>query len=360
MKKESFGQTQAEEIRVQSVSLEEKKILKVNGQKVSAERMAVEANTETCPVRASTLIHEAAITAMSEEYPRSLSSQSGRIIFILFTSTIFLILGGILSKHNDAIIYQKQEFDSNCDIPSGQTFQSCSFGMTVEEDMSKPVYLYYHLTKVWQIHSDFVVSVSVNQIGGDADSTNACRPHHTGKDGKTLIPCGLQGQSFYNDKFNVAIEGKCSAQECLDDNDIAIAPEKKRFTNTEFDPNNFTRTTVAYEDHDGHKIRDSIEIPPLSDEHLQVWMRTAATNTFHKLHSKLQHDLHKGDVLQFNVEANFNTNVFGGKKSFAISTAGTLGGKHPIMQTLFFLFGSLGLIGIVMIVIVHSIVKKRF
>jgi LEM3 (ligand-effect modulator 3) family / CDC50 family len=65
-------------------------------------------------------------------------------------------------------------------------------------------------------------------------------------------------------------------------------------------------------------------IKGVTDEHFIVWMRTASMPDFRKLYGRINGNFAKGDVITFNVTANFETRSLKGSKSLVLSTAGEL------------------------------------
>ena len=82
-------------------------------------------------------------------------------------------------------------------------------------------------------------------------------------------------------------------------------------------------------------------IKGVTDEHFIVWMRTAGLPTFRKLYGKIDHDFDKGDVLNFEVIANYEVQSFGGSKALVITTMGEFGGKNPYLGVAYIVVGSL-------------------
>ena len=66
-------------------------------------------------------------------------------------------------------------------------------------------------------------------------------------------------------------------------------------------------------------------------EDLIVWMRTAALPTFRKLYGKIEMDLKANDTIIVNLQNNYNTYSFGGKKKLVLSTTTWIGGKNDFL-----------------------------
>ena len=65
-------------------------------------------------------------------------------------------------------------------------------------------------------------------------------------------------------------------------------------------------------------------------EDLIVWMRTAALPTFRKLYGKIEMDLKANDTIIVNLQNNYNTYSFGGKKKLVLSTTTRKLQSHPL------------------------------
>lgn len=89
------------------------------------------------------------------------------------------------------------------------------------------------------------------------------------------------------------------------------------------------------------------QISPLkgvTDEHFIVWMRTAMMPTFRKLYGVIHGDFNTGDVLTFNVTANYEVGSFSATKGLLVTTLGDFGGKNVVPGELFLTVGSFCLI----------------
>ena len=114
-----------------------------------------------------------------------------------------------------------------------------------------------------------------------------------------------------------------------------------------------TKTSVAYcySYPDDDKYQYLYETYPgiispidgVTDEHFIVWMRTAGLPNFRKLYGRIEADMKKGDVLNFNVTQNFDVSSFDGSKSIVISTVGEFGGKNPFLGIAYIVVGAISL-----------------
>ena len=88
------------------------------------------------------------------------------------------------------------------------------------------------------------------------------------------------------------------------------------------------------------------QISPLvgiTDEHFMVWMRTSALPTFRKLYGRIHRNFKKGDVITFQVDANFLVRSFNADKAIIITSEGQFGAKNPNLGIAYIVVGSLSL-----------------
>ena len=85
-------------------------------------------------------------------------------------------------------------------------------------------------------------------------------------------------------------------------------------------------------------------IDGVTDQHFMVWMRTAGLPSFRKLYGKINGNFNSGDVLTFNVIANFEVNSFNAGKGLTLSTLGEMGGKNPFLGIAYIVVGTISLL----------------
>ena len=81
----------------------------------------------------------------------------------------------------------------------------------------------------------------------------------------------------------------------------------------------------------------------VTDEHFIVWMRTASTPTFRKLYGKIDGDFSKGDVLTFNITANFQVNNIDASKALILTALDEFGNKNDGLGIVYLVTGSVSM-----------------
>uniref|UniRef100_A0A7S1W573 ALA-interacting subunit n=1 Tax=Neobodo designis TaxID=312471 RepID=A0A7S1W573_NEODS len=268
---------------------------------------------------------------------------------------------------------------------------------TVSEKMAAPVYMYYKLTNFYQNHRRFAKSRSVSQLAGNdpgKSSMSDCDPlldpgaatSQTGTpvtvDGQTTTygamkysPCGLVAWSLFNDTFGLVKytnngftaqvicngsrfdkataaplpgAGNCTKK------GITWESDADKFKTPEFGNTIWTANRAHYglaptptaDDfvRNGWYAGEALhEVPVVTDEDLQVWMRTAALPTFRKLYRVINVDLEPGDYAMV-IDEFFPVDSFGGSKSFALSTLSWLGGKNTFLAVAYIVVGAVSFV----------------
>mmetsp|Transcript_15539 Transcript_15539/g.17258 ORF Transcript_15539/g.17258 Transcript_15539/m.17258 type:complete len:333 (-) Transcript_15539:180-1178(-) len=274
---------------------------------------------------------------------------------------IFIILGSVLLVMSQNIVEISERYDkcvASSAIPTKsptETPPECRIPFTLEEDMDKPVFLYYKLNNFYQNHRRYVKSRDYQQLSGDhrtvGDIESNCEPivkvedldeiqrfgwgieAEPSKDwalptGAPANPCGLVAKSFMNDKY--ALEGSdTTTGYWLDDSDIAWESDVE---------NKFDYLNGKQED-----SKKSQWVDP-TNAHFIVWMRTAGLPNFRKLYAKIDKDLKKDEKVTVVVQNKYDVEAFEGEKHLILSTTNAFGGRNDFLGIAYIVVGVISLI----------------
>lgn len=297
------------------------------------------------------------------------------VIGIIFVPVGVSLLSTSNSIYERTITYDGSGKDVDCTISRQNEGLPCLINFELVEDVTGPLYVYYELQNFYQNHRRYVKSRSAYQLQGqDLTKKNVetdCDPLVT--NGSMLLnPCGLIANSLFNDVITYTpLVGGVAMDETgiswASDRDVKFKqvdgfaskvqvgaetcgdayPGKSCGTYVDADgvthlysyPNDDT-TQYLYESY-------PMVVNPLEgveNEHFIVWMRTAGLPTFRKLYGKIDQDFKKGEVLHFEISANFEVDSFNGAKSLVISTIGQFGGKNSFLGVAYIVVGSVSLL----------------
>ncbi|KAF9144115.1 hypothetical protein BGX30_013805 [Mortierella sp. GBA39] len=238
-----------------------------------------------------------------------------------------------------------QSVDPSPEAPAGTLLftypvQRCTVNITIPVDFQPPVMMYYKLTNFFQNHRKYTKSLDYKQLNGvpasvaELNSRKGC--NITGE--VPIYPCGLIANSMFNDTIfgltaaPVTAPATPGADYIFLSDRIASPADKGKYAN------------YGYTDLDGilpplnwrPRFPDgkySVAFPPpliSTDEHFQVWMRTAGWSTFLKTYGRGTEVLHAGDY-QMMIDMNFPIKTYGGKKYIVISSIGAIGGRNSFL-----------------------------
>ena len=267
---------------------------------------------------------------------RPVPTVTSLVIVFLVVGVIFIILGIVLLVYSAKV--KSIEIDyTNCQISQEQNTK-CIQEKVLEEDIDKPVFIYYQLDGFYQNSRRYLKSKNLEQLRGETDSTDDCEPAEynsemgfdSGKkaiDGETeldlkakAIPCGLMARTFFNDTYKIYIDENLIE---VDDKNIAFDKDRDLYKKNR----DLTKQWID-----------------LTDEHFIIWMRPSGFPNPRKLWGKINQDLKKGSKIRIEIENNYDVSSYEGKKKFILVNATVFGGKNKFLAISYIIVGCLGIL----------------
>mmetsp|Transcript_17012 Transcript_17012/g.34446 ORF Transcript_17012/g.34446 Transcript_17012/m.34446 type:complete len:331 (-) Transcript_17012:152-1144(-) len=267
------------------------------------------------------------------------------VITLALTGSLLLIIGSILVASNNQITQIVERYDNRCSLNATR----CNISMSINEDMENsgnPLHFSYGLTNYFQTFRRYVKSRSDWQLA-DVDGTlETCDPlekYDNGTTGsRTLYPCGLVANSYFNDTFKAFYcppnSGTCELLTGDDWKSTDISWQSDRDKKFKARPLASDETNVGPQ---------GFPLPPVDNENFIVWMRVAGLPTFRKLYSTVGRSFQKGGEVRVEITNNYPVSSFDGTKSIILEEVNWMYGKNDFLGILYLLWGCLCLISAV-------------
>ncbi|KAK3844111.1 MAG: cell cycle control protein [Linnemannia gamsii] len=223
--------------------------------------------------------------------------------------------------------------------PVTYNVERCTVDLTIPVDFQPPVMMYYKLTNFFQNHRKYTKSMDYKQLAGQIATLDEINGRKGCNETELIYPCGLIANSLFNDTISelvaVPVAGAdqpSSPNYLFSSQGIASRADKGKFSKygytdlTSIHPPTNWRKRYPLEGYS-----EAFPPPDIStDEHFQVWMRTAGWSTFLKTYGRGNTVLLKGKY-RLLIDMNFPIKTYGGKKFIVISTIGATGGRNNFL-----------------------------
>ena len=268
------------------------------------------------------------------------------IIFVCF-AIFFIIMGIIILVFTAQVKEQKYQYYPLVNPPADNIIN-----IPINEDMKKPVMIYYQIDGVIQNHRFYMDSKSDKQLKGekvdpeDLKKDKICEGAFTNgdikywqrnqntepNDDKLAEPCGLIRATFFKNEFTILkLGGDTLTKEELDEEEIAYQSDIDTYEGVA-DNNDF-------------------------GEHFLVWMRISPFSNPRKLWGRINKDIKQNSELKIKIEPNYY--YFGGNRYIILSTRNIFGGKSMFLGICYIIAGGLSLMASVIFITTYSSFHRK-
>lgn len=275
------------------------------------------------------------------------------IAVLLSVAIVFMPIGIILRDASTNVIEYRKRYDNidSCYVDSDMNYtvlpKNCSVTFTIEENMDAPVYFYYELENFYQNHRRYLKSKSDDQLRGEGNNkVSDCSPLKK-NDGLALVACGLVSASFFEDRFNMYVNGESLCNDSCINYGINNTEAWYEHWDEWYSEPNWSMDGIAWESDEDDKFKfvaldtdkqtrigprqevSGLRLPDVNNSDFIVWMRVAALPNFRKLHRIIsEKDLKKGDEISVEILSWFPVDEFDGKKYVVLTTTEWCGGEN--------------------------------
>ena len=267
------------------------------------------------------------------------------IIFVCF-AIFFIIMGIIILVFTAQVKELKFKYDPYEKIH----YDYDNIDININEDMKKPVMIYYQVDGIIQNHRFYMDSKSDKQLKGDTVSKEDLKKdkicesaltvnqmdnwwgYENNDDGDLADPCGLISKTYFNDKFTEwELDGVTLNEEELEEEKIAYQSDIDTY-----------KGVANNEDY---------------GEHFLVWMRISPFSNPRKLWGRINKDIKQNSLLVVNIDP--KNNYYFGNRYIILSTRNIFGGKSMFLGICYIIAGGLSLMASVIFITTYSSFHRK-
>ena len=263
------------------------------------------------------------------------------IIFVCF-AIFFIIMGIIILVFTAQVKELKFKYDPYEKIH----YDYDNIDININEDMKKPVMIYYQVDGIIQNHRFYMDSKSDKQLKGeeedDLKKNKICENAQTKEDipwqnngdyGNDDIanPCGLIAKTYFNDEFSNWRLNDVRLEEELEEEGIAYQSDIDTYVG----------------------VKDNENL----GEHFLVWMRPSPFSNPRKLWGRINKDIKQNSKLEFSFNPDYNYNR--GSRYIILSTRNIFGGKSMFLGICYIIAGGLSLMASVIFITTYSSFHRK-
>jgi hypothetical protein len=265
---------------------------------------------------------------------------SGAIISIGLIGLFFIGFALLLNSFARSLFEVKIRYDDVC-----SRLKDCSVEITLDNDVTAPIFFYYYLPTFFQNHRQMIEKKSYTQLSGlDIASVNltSCDPVLLNSNLSTkqsignnflnpsdvAYPCGGYARAFFNGNICLILDTfsmtylETNSRITLTSKGIAYPPDLQRYANM------------------AGTLKLTRQWVDVTDERFAVWMRTSPSSAVKKLWARIDANVLKKGRYNISIQNNWYNERFNTEKWIIINQVNAFGGKNIPLANSFAMAGS--------------------